>query len=67
MTYPTHSELSAVLAEVNGGEMSCKAIAGKLGMTIDAVAACALTLMEADRITCDDVLAPDMEDDTCTQ
>ena len=59
MTYPTHSELSAVLAEINGGMMSCYAIAGKLGMTVDAVAACALTLMEADLITCDDIEAPD--------
>ncbi len=59
MTYPSHSELSAVLAEINGGMMSCHVIADTLGMTVDAVAACALTLMEADLITCDDVEAPE--------
>ena len=67
MTYPTHSELTAVLAEINGGEMSCKAIAEKLKMTLEDVAGCALILMEADLINCDDVLAPDMEDSSCTQ
>lgn len=62
---PTHSQLSAVLAEINGGMMSCHAIAEKLKMSVEDVAGCALILMESDLITCDDVEAPDMED-SCT-
>jgi hypothetical protein len=59
MTYPTHAELSAVLAEINGGEMSCHIIARKLRMSLEDVAGCALVLMESNLITCDEVEEPD--------
>lgn len=66
MTYPTHSQLSSVLAEINGGESSCQKIAEALNMSVDDVAGCAMILMESDLITCDDIEAPDNEDEPCT-
>lgn len=66
MTYPTHSQLSAVLGKINVGETSCYKIAEALNMTVDDVASCAMVLMESDLITCDDIEAPDMEDESCT-